>query len=126
MPAKMIARWGNLTVNGLMFVISGMILLPFVRPWATAPALDWVGVLLMVYTVVGGTFGAYWLFLGGMMRVGSMRATMLGTSEPVAATITAVMFTGAVFTPTDLMIRHDPRDGVPSAVSGRPAPAAGS
>lgn len=103
MPAKMIARWGNLTVNGLMFVISGMILLPFVRPWATAPALDWVGVLLMVYTVVGGTFGAYWLFLGGMMRVGSTRATMLGTSEPVAATITAVMFTGAVFTPTDLI-----------------------
>lgn len=43
MPAKMIARWGNLTVNGLMFVISGMFLLPFVRPWATAPALDWVG-----------------------------------------------------------------------------------
>ncbi|MBS6946982.1 MAG: DMT family transporter [Bifidobacterium scardovii] len=103
MPAKMIARWGNLTVNGLMFVISGMFLLPFVRPWATAPALDWVGVLLMVYTVVGGTFGAYWLFLGGMMRVGSMRATMLDTSEPVAATITAVMFTGAVFTPTDLI-----------------------
>lgn len=103
MPAKIIARWGNLTVNGLMFVISGMILLPFVRPWATAPALDWIGVLLMVYTVVGGTFGAYWLFLGGMMRVGSMRATMLGTSEPVAATITAVMFTGAVFTPTDLI-----------------------
>lgn len=101
MPIKLIARWGNMTVNGIMFVISGLVLLPVVRPWATAPAFDWFGVLLMVYTVVIGTFGAFGLFLAGMMRVGSMRATMLGTSEPVAATITSVAWTGEVFAPAD-------------------------
>ena len=63
LPAKLVARWGNLAVNGIMFVISGLVLMPFVRPWASAPQLDWFGVLLMVFTVVGGTFGAYWLFL---------------------------------------------------------------
>ena len=93
LPAKLVARWGNLAVNGIMFVISGLVLTPFVRPWASAPQLDWFGMLLMVFTVVGGTFGAYWLFL----------ATMLGTSEPIAATISAVLWAGAVFTPTDFV-----------------------
>lgn len=102
MPVKLIARWGNLTVNGMMFVISGLVLVPFVRPWASAPALDWFGLLLMAYTVIGGTFGAFWAFLAGTMRIGSMRATLLGTSEPIAATISAVAWTGAVFAPTDL------------------------
>ena len=57
----------------------------------------------MVFTVIGGTFGAYWLYMSGVMRIGAMRATMLGTSEPVLATISAVALTGAVFTPVDLV-----------------------
>ena len=103
LPAKLIAKWGNMTVSGLMFLISGVILLPIVRPWSGAPAFDAFGFALMTYTVVFGTFGAYGLFMAGVMRVGAMRATMLGTSEPIAATVTAVLFTGAVFAPTDLV-----------------------
>jgi drug/metabolite transporter (DMT)-like permease len=41
--------------------------------------------------------------MAGVVRVGSMRATMLGTSEPVMATISAVAWTDAVFEPTDLV-----------------------
>ena len=37
LPVKLIERWGNFTVNGIAFLISGLVLLPFVRPWATAP-----------------------------------------------------------------------------------------
>ncbi|HCH22616.1 MAG TPA: EamA family transporter [Bifidobacterium sp.] len=102
-PVKLIERWGNFTVNGVAFLISGLVLLPFVKPWASAPYLDWVGIGLMVFTVIGGTFGAFWLYMAGVMRVGAMRATMLGTSEPVMATISAVAWTGAVFEPTDLV-----------------------
>ena len=103
LPVKLIERWGNFTVNGIAFLISGLVLLPFVRPWATAPQLDWLGVGLMAFTVIGGTFGAFWLYMAGVVRVGSMRATMLGTSEPVMATISAVAWTDAVFEPTDLV-----------------------
>uniref|UniRef100_UPI00359CAB48 DMT family transporter n=1 Tax=Bifidobacterium adolescentis TaxID=1680 RepID=UPI00359CAB48 len=102
-PVKLIERWGNFTVNGVAFLISGLVLLPFVKPWASAPHLDWAGIGLMVFTVIGGTFGAFWLYMAGVMRVGAMRATMLGTSEPVMATISAVAWTGAVFEPTDLV-----------------------
>lgn len=74
LPVKLIERWGNFTVNGIAFLISGLVLLPFVRPWATAPQLDWLGVGLMAFTVIGGTFGAFWLYMAGVVRVGSMRA----------------------------------------------------
>lgn len=102
-PVKAMNRWGNFPVNGWMFLISGLLLMVVVRPWATAPHLDWMGVGLMVFTVVLGTFGAYWLYMTGVIKIGAMRATMLGTSEPVMATISAVALTGAVFAPTDLV-----------------------
>ena len=41
--------------------------------------------------------------MAGVMRIGSIRATMLGTIEPVMATLTAVLFTGVVFGPADLV-----------------------
>ena len=40
--------------------------------------------------------------MAGVMRVGAVRATMLGTSEPVMATVTAVAWAGETFTFTDL------------------------
>lgn len=101
-PVKALARWGNFPVQGIMFLLSGLLMTPFVRPWSGGPQLDWTGVALMAFTVVAGTFGAYWLYMTGVVRIGAMRATMLGTSEPVMATISAVVLTGAVFTPTDL------------------------
>ena len=58
---------------------------------------------MLLFTVVRGTFGAYALFMAGVMRIGSIRATMLGTIEPVMATVTAVLFTGVVFGPADLV-----------------------
>ena len=59
--------------------------------------------LLLLYTIVCGTFLAFWLYMAGVMGVGAGRATMLGTSEPVMATISAVAWTDAVFEPTDLV-----------------------
>ncbi len=103
LPVSAMSRWGNFTVNGLMFLISGVLLCAVVQPWANAPSFDTLGVALMVFTVVGGTFGAYWLYMSGVMRIGSVRATMLGTSEPMLATVSAVVLTGAVFAPTDLL-----------------------
>lgn len=102
MPLKLIDRWGAFTVNGIMFVASGLAMLPFVRPWSSVPPLDAAGWGLIAFTVVGGTFGAFWLFLVGSAKAGPMRATMLGTVEPVMATVSAVWWTAAVFTPTDL------------------------
>ena len=102
-PVMLIAKYGNFVVNGITFLLSGLLLTPFVQPWKNAPQLDARGWGLLAFTIVVGTFVAFWLYMAGVVRIGSMRATMLGTIEPVMATITAVMWTGAVFTNTDLI-----------------------
>jgi drug/metabolite transporter (DMT)-like permease len=102
-PIKMIARWGNFAVNGLAFLISGLVLSAVYQPWNHMPALDAFGVLLLVASVVFGTFGAYALYLQGVKEVGSVRGAMLGTMEPVMATVTSVAFLGAHFSPMDLL-----------------------
>ncbi len=79
------------------------LLTPFVRPWAHVPAFDARGWWLLAFTVVVGTFVAFWLYMAGVVRIGSRRATMFGTIEPVAATVTAVLWTGAIFTPIDFV-----------------------
>lgn len=78
-PVKLIAKYGNFVVNGITFLLSGLILTPFVRPWAHVPAFDARGWWLLAFTVVVGTFVAFWLYMAGVVRIGSMRATMFGT-----------------------------------------------
>lgn len=102
-PVKAMQKYGNFAINGIMFLISGIGVSAFVQPWKNPPHFDALGIFLMCFTVIGGTFAAYWLYMSGVMRIGAMRATMLGTSEPVMATISAVFLTASVFTPVDLV-----------------------
>ena len=102
-PTRLMARWGNFVVNGLTMGVAGACLSAWVRPWACAPALDGAGVALLVAVVVLGTFGAYALYLQGVRDVGSMKAILLGTSEPLVATIASIAWLGTAFAPTDLL-----------------------
>ena len=101
-PLRMIGRWGNFAVNGLAFLFSGIVLAIVYQPWAHMPALDATGVVLLALSVVLGTFGAYALYLQGVKEVGSVRGSMLATSEPVMATVTSVVWLGATFAPAEL------------------------
>ncbi|WP_058270708.1 DMT family transporter [Olsenella massiliensis] len=102
-PLRLIGRWGNFTVNGLAFLMSGILLCPVVRPWEGMPDLDLVGWAIVAFSMLFGTFGAYSLYLGGVNRVGSVRGVMLGTSEPVVATLSTVLIVGTQFLPTDFV-----------------------
>lgn len=55
------------------------------------------------FLVVIGTFAACGLYMGGVAIIGSMRGILIGTIEPVVATVTAVTWTGAAFSPADLV-----------------------
>ena len=102
-PLALIARWGAFSVNGVAFLISGFVLVPFVRPWAHMPQLDARGWLMLGFLVVIGTFAACGLYMGGVAIIGSMRGILIGTIEPVVATVTAVTWTGVAFSPADLV-----------------------
>ncbi len=103
LPAKPMQKWGNFTVNGLAFLVSGLILTLAYRPWEHMPVLDATAIALLAFCVVIGTFGSYALYLQGVHDAGSMRAALLGTSEPIAATLSSVLLLGATFAPTDIV-----------------------
>lgn len=103
LPAVPMARWGNFTVNGLAFLISGAALTAVYRPWEHMPSLDGLAVAVLAGCVILGTFGAYALYLQGVKDAGSMRASLLGTIEPVTATVATVVWLGTSFAPTDIV-----------------------
>ena len=55
-----------------------------------------------MFVVIGSVF-AYMLYMQGVKDIGSVRASLIGTVEPVSATITSAVMLGTVFLPTDLI-----------------------
>lgn len=102
-PKRAIERWGNFTVNGLAFLMSGITLALIVRPWERMPVFDLFGLALFLCCIVFGTFGAYALFLQGVRDAGSMRAALLGTAEPVTATVATVLGLRISFSAAELI-----------------------
>ena len=77
--------------------LAGTLLIPFAKPFSNSPVLDLRGFALLGFVIVIGTFSAFGLFLKGMSTIGSMKASLLSTSEPVTATITSAVWRDAVF-----------------------------
>lgn len=102
-PAKALERWGSPVVNGVAMLISGLILAVAIRPWEAVPAFDAVGLAWLAIIIVVGTFLAFALFLQGVKDLGPLRASMLGTSEPISATVFSVLWLGTAFAPTDIV-----------------------
>lgn len=102
-PAKLLIKWGSFPVNGITFLLAGTLLIPFAKPFSNSPALDLRGFALLGFVIVIGTFSAFGLFLKGMSTIGSMKASLLSTSEPVTATITSAVWGGTLFSATDII-----------------------
>ncbi len=91
-----------------MAVIPAKILPEYGSPIVTGSAMLTAGALVMVaestrHTAIGHAFFAYMLYMQGVKDIGSVRASLIGTVEPVSATITSAVMLGTVFLPTDLI-----------------------
>ena len=102
-PAKILPEYGSPIVTGSAMLTAGVVSCVFVQPWAHVPALDAAGVEALAVFVVIGSFFAYMLYMQGVKDIGSVRASLIGTVEPVSATITSAVMLGTVFLPTDLI-----------------------
>ena len=102
-PAKILPEYGSPIVTGSAMLTAGVVSCVFVQPWAHMPALDAAGIEALAVFVVIGSFFAYMLYMQGVKDIGSVRASLIGTVEPVSATITSAVMLGTVFLPTDLI-----------------------
>ena len=110
-PKRLFEQWGSVLPTGLGMLVSGVLALvvfgTFGFAWsatggqlgvqASVPALGPDGLLVLALIVVVGTFGAYGLYLHGVSVIGSIKGSLLGTAEPVSATVIATLWLGTAF-----------------------------
>lgn len=101
-PTKILPIYGSPIVTGSAMFTSGVVLSCFVQPWSAVPAFDAGGWFALAILIVVGSFLAYNLYMQGVKEIGSVRASLIGTVEPVSATVTSALVLGTVFAPTDL------------------------
>lgn len=101
-PVKLLPKYGSAVITGSGMLVSGVVSSIFIQPWAHMPALDAMGWGAFAVLAFVGSFLAYFLYMQGVKYIGSMRASLIGTVEPVSATITSAIFLGTFFAGTDI------------------------
>lgn len=102
LPVSLMRRRGSIAVTGCGMLGGGLALALTGQLGRGAAALDLRGLLALGGVVLVGTVVAYTLYLQGVNLIGPVKASMLASVEPVAATLFATLWLGSPFTPMDL------------------------
>ncbi len=102
-PTTVLPEYGSSVVTGSAMVVAGIFSCACIQPWNNPPALDASGIGALAIFIVVGSFLSYFLYMQGVKDLGGMRASMLGTIEPVSAAVTSALLLGTVFAPTDIV-----------------------
>lgn len=103
LPAKIIPRWGSITVTGYGMLIGGIVLAIATRVWQYQVKLDLPGYLALGGVVILGTLFAYTLYMQGVADIGGVKASMLACIEPVASTVISILWLHTRFAVIDLI-----------------------
>lgn len=101
-PTGILPSYGSAIVTGSAMFISGIVSSVFIQPWNNMPALDGIGLIALLILIFVGSCLAYALYMQGVKDIGSVRASLLGTVEPISATVTSALLLGTVFAGTDI------------------------
>lgn len=102
-PRPLVARWPQIPVLAYGMLIGGIVLNLTARSWTfqiELPLSGWLAVIAMVFL---GSIFSFTLFMQGLKDIGPVKTSMLAVSEPVSATIFAVMWLGTTFSTADFI-----------------------
>lgn len=97
LPRPLLEQFDALSVCGFAMLLAGICIIPelFIHP---VPHLNWLGWLLIVYIIVGGTMFSYTMFLQSMRYISPAVTGILSAFEPLVATLLAVTLLGTRLT----------------------------
>lgn len=103
LPARLIAAYGADVVVGYALLIAGLGVGLVGRVWRFA--ITWTPdvILAMVITVVLGTTVAFTAYLWGIDRIGPVKASLIGSLEPIAAAALSALVMGTSYTGVDIV-----------------------
>lgn len=96
-------HWGALITNGLGMIIGSIVLGLSTQVWTNWPTLDMMGWMAVAFIVIVGTAISFTAFVTGISEIGPMKATLIGTLEPVIASVTSAIVLGTTFHPVELV-----------------------
>lgn len=103
LPARLIAAYGADVVVGYGLLIAGVCVGLFGRVWRFD--ITWTPdvVLAVVITVALGTTVAFTAYLWGVDRIGPVKASLVGSLEPIAAAAFSALVMGTSYTGIDIV-----------------------
>lgn len=103
LPARLIAAYGADVVVGYALLIAGPGVGLVGRVWRYT--ITWTPdvILAMVITVVLGTTVAFTAYLWGVDRIGPVKASLIGSLEPIAAAALSALVMGTSYTGIDIV-----------------------
>ena len=102
LPSKIIPKYGSITVTGLGMLFGGVAMLFVARPWNYEVRFDAASVFAYIGLAVMGTTVGYTLYMQGVSDIGSAKASLIASIEPVTSTVFAA-FLGTMFVPLDFV-----------------------
>ena len=102
LPANLIPKYGSITVTGFGMLIGGIVMLFFARPWRFSVRFDLISVFAYIGLAVLGTTIGYTLYMQGVADIGSAKASLIASIEPVTSAVFAALL-GTQFRILDLV-----------------------
>lgn len=103
LPGDLIRRYGSTTIVGFGMLIGGIFLFFVFGYWKYQITLNTAGILAIAAIVIFGTALAFTLYLQGVSDIGSVKASLIASVEPVSATIFSAVWLGTKFTGIDVV-----------------------
>ena len=103
LPRSITPKYGAVMVTGLGTLLGGIAFFLLMRPWPLIISLPPESLLALGGIVFIGTIAAFPLYLQGVNDLGAVKASMLASIEPVAATVFSVVWLGSTFVLQDLL-----------------------
>lgn len=91
------AQWGAMSVNALAMIFGGSLLTFSLKLWNTFPLLDITGWLAVAFIIFVGTVISFSFFIQGVCDIGPLKGTLIGTLEPLVASIISAFWLQTTF-----------------------------
>jgi len=97
LPQRLIKRYGSMCITGYGMVIGGTVLSLLTRVWTCDFTQDIRLFLAFGAVVIFGTVLSFTMFLWGVAQIGPVKASLIASIEPVAATVFMIVWLGESF-----------------------------
>ncbi|WP_040471808.1 DMT family transporter [Lentilactobacillus kisonensis] len=97
LPGKLLRRYGSIPVVGWSMLIGGASFSCFYQIWDHMPTFSWQTYGDVSFVVIFGTMFAYLFYLQSLSYIQPTTASVLGSFEPLSATILSIIFLGISF-----------------------------